>query len=151
VRSPSVRRPSARRPSSSWRRSRSSTCALAVAACRQQKPGDLGCPPKAEAKCAKAIAKLTLPAKGVEAKLGAAIAKSCGGPKVLATDLTGATGLGFNARAEDCAALGVPVLATAVDVAACTTRLHECRAEQLLDLETPRLRELLSIGGVTLP
>ncbi len=127
------------------------TCALAVAACRQQKPADTACPTKAAAKCAKAIAKLTLPQKGVEAKLGAAIVKSCGGPKVSAPDLGGTTGLGFAARAEDCAALGVPTLASAADVAACTTRLHECRAEQLLDLETPRLRELLAIGGVALP
>jgi hypothetical protein len=37
------------------------------------------------------------------------------------------------------------------DVAACVVVLHECRAEQMLDLEMPRFREMLTIGGVSLP
>ena len=126
-------------------------CTLAVATCHQQKPMETKCLPKARTNCAKAIAKLTQPAKGLEAKLAAALVKSCGPPKITAAELTGAMGLGFDGRADQCVALGAGVPADVDDVAACVLRLHECRAEQLLELETPRLRELLTTGGVSLP
>jgi hypothetical protein len=126
-------------------------CATAVAVCLQQKRDDPKCLPKARATCGKQIAAIARPGGGVEAKLAAAVAKACGAPRVALADLLAPAGLGFDARSDECAALGVAGLATLGDVATCVVRLHECRAEQLLDLQTPRLRELLDLGEVTLP
>ena len=128
-------------------------CTQAVAACMQTKPGAAlaPCLAKAEGKCAKAFAKLTAPGKGLEAKLGAAIAKACAVPAVGVAGLLDPAGLGFGAHAAECAGLGVPALAAVSDVAECVTRLHECRAEQLLESQTPRLYELLDLAGATLP
>ena len=58
------------------------------------------------------------------------------------------TGLGQAATSEYCTAAGVPVLATAGDVAECLIRHHTCRIDQLLDIGTPRARELFEIAGV---
>ena len=52
-------------------------CAAGVYACLQLKPADPKCRTKAGATCTKQLAKLTAPAKGVAAKLTAAITKSC--------------------------------------------------------------------------
>jgi hypothetical protein len=47
-----------------------------------------------------------------------------------------------------CAAVGVPALTGAAEVADCLIRHHTCRVGQLLDAETPRARELLDIVGI---
>lgn len=122
-------------------------CASAVTACVQAKPADAACLPKAQKTCAKAVAKITAP-NGLEAKLAAGVAKKCGALSL--ADLTGTDGLGYQDRTGECAALAGP-LASAADVAACVVRQHECRAERLLESQTPRLHELLDLGGVTLP
>lgn len=122
-------------------------CASAVTVCVQTKPGDAACLTKAASTCSKAIAKIGGPT-GIEAKLAAGVLKKCSG--LSAADLTGTDGLGFQDRSGDCTALGGP-LASATDVAACLVRQHECRAERMLESQTPRLRELLDLAGVALP
>lgn len=124
-------------------------CAEAVYGCVQLKPTDIGCVPKARGKCAAAIAKITDPERGLEAKLKGTVEKKCAGlpPADLFTD----TGLGFGTLTGRCAALGVAKLESASDVAECLTLEHECRAEQLSERALPRLRELSGLGAVTLP
>ncbi len=103
----------------------------------------------AQSACAKAIATLTRPAKGVEAKLVAAIVKSCGTPGF--ADVLAVNGLGYAAAASTCSGLGVPTLDSAAALATCVARQHECRVEQWLERESPRLRELIDLGGTPLP
>jgi hypothetical protein len=126
-------------------------CAGAVYGCLQQKPGDAKCPPKAAKTCAKQIAALTAPGKGVAAKLEGAIVKACTKAPLAVGDLLAASGLGFAARAGASAALGVPSLASVAHVASRLERHHECRVEQMLESQTPLLDELLATGGVALP
>ncbi|MCC6765758.1 MAG: hypothetical protein IT293_13965 [Deltaproteobacteria bacterium] len=118
-------------------------CVAAVAACVQLKAGDPACLAKARTTCGK----LALKIAAAETKVGTTVAKSCGA--VAAAGVLAADGLGFAIHTSTCAGMGVPALATLDDVAACTTRLHECRALQLLENQTPRLGELLDAGGVT--
>jgi len=117
-------------------------CAALVATCVQQKASDPACLAKAAKTCAKLAQKLP----GAEAKVAKAIGKSCGGSVgvagVLASD-----GLGLGVQDTTCAGLGVSTLASLTDVVTCSVRLHACRAEQLLENQTPRLREWLQLGG----
>ena len=103
----------------------------------------------AQAACAKTIATLTRPGNGVEAKLVGAITKSCG--SALFADVLAPNGLGYGAFTSTCAGLGVPALDSSAALATCVARQHECRIEQLLERTTPRLRELIDLGGTPLP
>jgi len=103
----------------------------------------------AKAVCAKAIATLTRPGNGIEAKLVTAVTAGCG-PAVFA-DVLGATGLGYGALASTCSGLGVAPLDSSAALATCVVRQHECRVEQWLERETPRLRELIELGDTPLP
>ncbi|MEO7436832.1 MAG: hypothetical protein ABI080_15255, partial [Candidatus Binatia bacterium] len=103
----------------------------------------------AGATCAKAIATLTRPGNGVEAKLVAAISSGCG--TAAFADVLGATGLGYGALASTCSALGGAPLDSSSALATCVVRQHECRVEQWLERETPRLRELIDLGNTPLP
>jgi uncharacterized delta-60 repeat protein len=123
-------------------------CLQAVTSCVQQKPADQMCLASARAKCSKQIAQLTAP-DGVEAKLQAAVAKDCA--TLDATELTGGAGLGYQERAAECIALHAAGADSAAAVGDCVRRQHECRVEQMLEATTPRLRELLGIGQVSLP
>jgi uncharacterized delta-60 repeat protein len=122
-------------------------CLQAAARCVQLKPGDAACLAKLRATCAKKIGALSTPS-GVEAKLAAAVAKSCDG--LAPGDLTSADGLGFQTHAAECATLGAPG-ATAAAIADCVRRQHECRLEEVLDATTPRAGELFELGQVALP
>ncbi len=126
-------------------------CAGAAFLCLEQKPLDAKCRPKAGTTCAKQLAKLTDPTKGAAAKLTASITKSCSKAPLGLADVLGNAGLDFAARSGECAALGVPSLATFAAVSDCVERRHACRVEQMLETELPRLVELLDTGGVTLP
>jgi hypothetical protein len=126
-------------------------CAASVHACLQTKPGDAKCLPKAVKACGKGFAKLTAPVKGVTAKLAASIAKPCTKAPLELADVLGASGLGFAALGGECSALGVANLDSIAAIADCIARRHECRVDQMLENELPRLRELLAVGGVTLP
>jgi hypothetical protein len=120
-------------------------CAAALAVCAQQKPGDAGCTIRAHATCARSDG------TELQATLHAAIVRTCGDAALPFADLLQATGLGLGGTAPACAALGVPSLATVDDVAACLVREHQCRAEQLLETEIPRLREWMAAGGIVPP
>ncbi len=103
----------------------------------------------AEAACAKAIGLLARPVTGIEARLAASIAKGCA--SVPFADVLAPSGLGYAAVASTCTGLGVPTLDSANALAGCVGRQHECRVEQWLERETPRLRELIRLGGTPLP
>jgi CSLREA domain-containing protein len=120
-------------------------CLAGVTKCVQQKPGDAGCLNGARAKCAGAAAKIGDGPKGAGTKARAAIAKACTG---VDADVLAANGLNAGQLAGYCAAIGVAPLATAADVGECLLRHHTCRVGQLLDVEIPRTRELLDVGGV---
>jgi hypothetical protein len=121
-------------------------CGAAVFSCVQTKPNDSACVTKAGPTCTKAVAALPK----LQASFAAAIGKSCGAPLVPA-DLLAPEGLGVAGLAASCARLGVLSLASVADVSACLERQLACHADQLLESTTPRLGELLDLGGVTLP
>ena len=98
-----------------------------------------------------AIDALTRPGNGVEAKLVAAIAAACDGAGGSFSDVLAADGLGYQSLAPTCAALGVSTLDSDAALADCVRRQHECRVEQWLERETPRLRELIQLGARPLP
>ena len=122
-------------------------CGAAVFSCFQTKPGDPSCVTKAGATCRKALAALPK----LAGSFASAIGKSCGAAPLTPADLRASEGLGASAFADTCAALGVTSLATVADVGDCLARRVACRADQALENETPRLRELLSAAGAMLP
>ena len=119
-------------------------CADAVLACIQTKPNDAKCLSKARGKCTKTVAKVN----GLGAKLAAAVTKSCAASGLTLADALDAPGVGLGALAPQCA---VASFATIDEVRTCLTAQHHCRAQQMLESELPRLRELLTVGHVTLP
>ncbi len=123
-------------------------CGAAVFTCVQTaKPGDASCVTKAGGACTKAIAGIPKLAAG----FATTVAKACGANPLVAADLSTAEGLGASASAERCAQLGIASLATVADVAACLEAQLTCHGDHLLESTTPRLGELLDLGGVTLP
>ena len=117
-------------------------CSAAVFTCVQTKPGDAGCTDKARATCTKG----TDAVSSLRATFTDAVAKACTKAPLEPADLFGPTGLGAAALAPTCSGLGVPSLTTSADLASCVLRSLECRADQLLENESPRLKELLQIG-----
>ena len=122
-------------------------CDAAVFTCLQTKPGDASCVTKAGGTCTKAIAGLPK----LTASFDAAIAKACGAGPLVPADLLGADGLGASALAARCKALGVMSLETVDDVSTCLAKEVTCQTDTLLESATPRLGELLGLGGVALP
>lgn len=124
-------------------------CATAVFACAQVDAGDAACVAKARATCAKAFAGLG--ASGDEAALVTAVVKGCTGGTLTGDDLRSVVGLGFDASASECAALGVPSLDGPTQIGECVGRRLGCRARHVLEFELPRLRELMGTGQVAVP
>jgi len=122
-------------------------CTAAVLSCLQLKPADQNCLPKASASCASAVAKLP----AIDAKIRATITTSCGSPTLALDGVLGSEGLGFDDLGAACALRGVPSLDSAAAIAECLRRQHACQADQVLENEMPRFRELLGLGAVTLP
>jgi hypothetical protein len=122
-------------------------CAALVFTCRQQKPADLACLPRARVACARGGTTTT----SLATKVAAAIAKRCDVPTFSTAELLGATGAGFQSQAARCKALGIPTLGTVDAIGACVIRHHRCHAQQVMERELPRLAELLDAGGVSLP
>jgi hypothetical protein len=128
-------------------------CSEAVATCVQTKPGDAKCLAKARTVCAKVTGRLYVGPQSREAKLKGAITKACGStkpgfpPRVAIGDLRSIVGLGYDTLETTCTTLGVPGLLTLDDVSECLVRQHVCRADQLLQSQTPRAGEYLRIGG----
>lgn len=109
-------------------------CAAGIQARLQVKPTDAKCLPK-----------------GAGAKLAVAVAKSCGKAPLTRADVLGASGLWFDALGAECTAIGGSSLTSLDAFADCVARRHACRVDQMLENQMPRLRELLTVGGVTLP
>ena len=107
------------------------------------------CLDDAESACANAVAALTKPGSGLEAKLLAGIVKGCIAPPF--ADVLGSTGLGYAALASTCGGLGAGTLDGPHALAACVLRQHACHVEHWLERATPRLRELIDLGGSPLP
>lgn len=126
------------------------TCTDKVFACIQL-ADEATCIAKAKTACAKAFAKLAAPGSGVQARLATAVVKACTDPNLAVADIVADDGLGFGALATECNALGVSPLDSPAQIAACVQRRLACRTEQLLELQVPRLRELLGIGQVAFP
>ncbi len=122
-------------------------CGAAVFTCLQTKPGDPACVGKAGGTCTKAIAGIPK----LEAGFTTTVAKACGASPLVAADLLTSEGLGASALGARCAKLGVASLATVADVTACVQAQLTCHVDHLLESTTPRLGELLDLGGVTLP
>jgi hypothetical protein len=121
-------------------------CGAAVFTCFQTKAGDDACTDKASGTCTKALGGLQKLTSGFTT----AVAKGCGVPLVL-SDLLGADGLGVTALAATCRGAGFPPLATVANVGDCLAQQLACRADQMTESTTPRLRELLTKDGVALP
>jgi len=122
-------------------------CGAAVFTCLQTKPGDPACVTKAGGSCAKAMAGIPK----LEASFATAVAKACGASPLGAADLLTVDGLGASALGKRCAALGIASLTTVADVTACLEAQLTCHVDHMLESTTPRLGELLGLGGVTLP
>jgi hypothetical protein len=122
-------------------------CAAAVFTCLQTKPGDPACVGKAGGTCTKAVAGIPK----IEAAFATTVAKACGSSPLVAADLLTVDGLGASALGERCANLGIASLATVADVTACLESQLTCHVDHLLENTTPRLGELLDLGGVALP
>lgn len=123
-------------------------CVQQMLACVELKPGDQGCLGKASAGCQK----LPDAFVALEDKLEAKLAKACGEPPVLETDLVNPAGLGYIGERSTCQAS--PTFVFGVDdadsVARCVHTRHQCQAEQMVSQENPRARELLQAAGVPL-
>lgn len=117
-------------------------CVAVVGSCVQK--NDAACLAKASAKCGGQVGTIG----GLESKLGGTIAKGC--PSGVQADMLAATGLDFARLGDTCAAIGANAGSVA-DVAACLARYHRCRVDQLVEAESPRLRELLGLAGTSLP
>ncbi|MEO6026646.1 MAG: hypothetical protein ABIR79_07265, partial [Candidatus Binatia bacterium] len=122
-------------------------CGAAVFTCLQTKPSDPACVGKAGGTCSKAIAGIPK----LEAAFATTIAKACGASPLVAGDLLTSEGLGASALGERCAQLGIASLATVADVTACLQAQLTCDVDHQLETTTPRLGELLDLGGVALP
>jgi hypothetical protein len=72
-------------------------------------------------------------------------------PKLANAELLGAAGAGFQSQAGLCHALAVPSLGSIGAITDCLTRHEQCRAQQLVERELPRLDELLATGGLVFP
>ncbi len=116
-------------------------CAAAVFACVQEKPGQAACLTKAAKTCGAGTAKTT----GLDAAFVTAVTKACGPPLAMA-NLLAPAGLAAETLLTPCARLAVPTLDTPTSLATCIAHQLACRAQQLVETTTPRLKELLKAG-----
>lgn len=117
-------------------------CATVVGTCVQK--NDAGCLNRARGKCSGQIGKIG----GIESKFRGAIARRC--PGGVQADMLDAAGLNFASLGTACAAAGGNT-GSVGDVAACLVRYHECRVDQLVEAQSPRLREFVGLAGASLP
>jgi CSLREA domain-containing protein len=118
-------------------------CGAAVFACIQQKPGNAVCFAKASKACTTGAGKTA----ALDASFASAVIKACGAPLTI-DDLLAADGLHAGTLANPCSRFGVPTLGTPAALATCLGRQVACRAQQIAESATPRLHELLDLGGV---
>ncbi len=127
-------------------------CANKVFTCIQTKPNEKrdACVQKASGKCMGELGKIA----NEETKLEGKILKACNENLVSFANLTGSTGLGYAEVIGECESeFGMSGVDTAAEVAACVALQHECRTEELLEVEAPRARELIQVtlGGQMIP
>jgi len=122
-------------------------CLGEVFKCVQTKQGDQGCIDKATGKCAKEFGAGGKIAKA-EAKLRSSIAKKCGPEKASFGDLTAAMGMNLTDLTTVCDGLGVPTLANIDDYIECMVRQHCDLVDAVVDLQYPRITELLGEVGL---
>lgn len=119
-------------------------CAGGVLKCVQTKPDPGPCRIDVGTKCTKELAKTA----GERDKLAANVTAKCA--TLAPSDLTGALGLGYDRIASECR-LGFgrePTdLASILD---CLTRHHDCRTNELLEIQIPRAGEALRLVSATL-
>ncbi len=118
-------------------------CVDSVFTCIQTKPNDDGCLQKADVTCAKQFEMLDAAAE----KIAPAIDKKCAADKIDYDTLRAADAANLDALAVECALYGVASLATLDDFELCVLRQHECRVEELMRFQAPRIDELLGIVG----
>ncbi len=119
-------------------------CLDAVFACEQLKQGpDLpACITKATKTCDKAFASVDT----AEAKLRAAAQKACGTID-FDTALGADTGLDLVLLGKECPSFGIGTVDSLSSYIDCLFQQHECRVDQLLRYQAPRIEELLASVG----
>jgi hypothetical protein len=120
-------------------------CTTGILKCIQTKPDDPACVTKARAKCAA----LRGAATAARAKLLASVQAKCGSTLLSATDLRGATGLGYVGLDGDCTGMLGHAPTNVADVAECIARRYVCGSGALHGTEAPRAGELQRVAGVT--
>jgi cysteine-rich repeat protein len=127
------------------RLARRAKCADALFTCAQLAPGDPACLAKARARCDLAATA----SAADERALGAGIAKRCNETTIAYATLRVAGAANLDALASSCAAVGVPALDSLADYQQCVARSEVCRVATLLELQAPRVAELLAVAGRT--
>jgi CSLREA domain-containing protein len=129
-------------------------CANGILKCIQTKadadPKQQECVVKAGQKCAQVPGGDFAKIAADEDKLVASIRKFCEVEGLTPDDLRSTYGLGFDSIAADCSSV-----ATVQDIADCIALQHECRVEQMFEVQEPRARELIGeavdAAGLTTP
>jgi hypothetical protein len=121
-------------------------CVEKLLKCRLNDPAS-GCVREA-AGCADRLDALADPSRGVRAKLGAKTARACELLDVAA--LGAANGLGFDAAAARCGALGEPPPGDAAAIAGCVARAYGCAASAIIRHALPLVDDELGRVGLAL-
>lgn len=123
------------------RLARQAKCADALFTCVQLAPGNPACLSKARTRCDQAAAASTAD----ERALAAGIAKRCNETTIAYATLRAAGAANLDALATACAAVGVASLDGLADYQQCVLRSEACRVATVLELQAPRLAELLHL------
>jgi cysteine-rich repeat protein len=127
------------------RLARQAKCADALFTCVQLAPADAACLTKARARCDHAAAATA----AVERALGTGITKRCNETTIAYATLRAAGAANLDALGASCDAVGVPVLESLADYQQCVLRSEACGVATLLELQAPRVAELLAVAGRT--
>ena len=125
------------------RLTRQAKCADALFTCVQLAPGNPACLGKARTRCDQAAAA----SAADERALAAGIAKRCNETTIAYATLRAAGAANLDALAASCAAVGVSALEALADYQQCVSRSEACRVATLLELQAPRVAELLTLAG----
>ncbi|TMA79127.1 MAG: hypothetical protein E6J72_12265 [Deltaproteobacteria bacterium] len=121
-------------------------CVDGLLACRLSGRSLVVCT-KVAARCEQRLAALDQGPKSAVAKLATSIGRACG--SLPAPALFGATGTGFTAVAERCAALGVDPLSDVGAISTCVARAYGCAATALVRRALPLVDDELGRFGIT--
>lgn len=125
------------------RLARQAKCADALFTCVQLAPGNPACLGKVRTRCDQAAAA----SAADERALAAGIAKRCNETTIAYATLRAAGAANLDALAASCATVDVPALDTLADYQQCVLRSEACRVATLLELQAPRVAELLAVAG----